>query len=569
MRCSRAVFGAFVAALLAATSAAAEPVDEQTRARARTLGEEGLVLYDQGLYIDALDRFERAGDLLKAPTLDLNAARCLAKMGRLVEASERYLDVTRMTVDEKASAVLKAAVVAAAKEREAVLARIATIEIVIEGPGAAGASVRIDGRPVPKAVIGVKTPIDPGIHRIDARGSSGTEAIGRVNLTEKQSVRLVLTLHGAEKSTAAPSSSSSGGGQRAPAPGAVGLNLGGDTAEPRAPTAASKRGGVDEQTRATARTIGEEGLKFYDAGDYFNALDRFERADALIHAPTLGLMAARSLVQLRRLVEASDRYQDVSRSKLDAKASDAFKDAIVTAAKEREVLLPRLPIIDVSVEGPGAADVTELQIDGRTVSPQLLGVRRPISAKLPLDPGDHRLEARLREKHAYERISLTEGGSARVVLRLGTSIDRLETTRAADATAASAQTEPDAWSVSPDAQRQRTAQQVAGWVGLGLGVAGVVTGAVAGGVAIGQRSALDDQCDPNARLCPRSLRDDVGRYNTLRYLSTAGFIAGGVGIAAGTVLLVTAPRASTRPASSGLTLTPFVGVASAGIRGAF
>lgn len=564
MRCSRAVFGAFVAALLAATGAAAEPADEQARARARTLGEEGLALFDQGLYIDALDRFERAGDLLKAPTLDLMAARCLAKMGRLVEASERYLDVTRMTVDEKASSVLKAAVVAAGKEREAALARIATIEIVIEGPGAAGASVRIDGRPVPQAVIGVKTPIDPGIHRIDARGSNGTEAIGRVNLTEKQSVRLVLTLHGAEKSTAAPSTSF---GQRAPAPGAVGLNLGGDAAEPRAPTA-SKRGGVDEQTRATARTIGEEGLKFYDAGDYFNALDRFERADALIHAPTLGLMAARSLVQLRRLVEGSDRYQDVSRIKLDAKASDAFKDAIVTAAKEREVLLPRLPIIDVSVEGPGAADVTELQIDGRTVSPQLLGVRRPISAKLPLDPGDHRLEAKLREKHAYERISLTEGGSARVVLRLGTTIDRLETARAADPTA-SAQAEPDAWSVSPDSQRQRTAQQVAGWVGIGLGVAGVVTGAVAGGVAIGQRSALDARCDPDTRLCPRSLRDDVGQYNTLRYLSTAGFIAGGVGIAAGTVLLVTAPRASTRRVSEGLTLTPFVGLASAGVRGAF
>src|SRR5262249_13535117 len=141
MRCSRAVFGALVAAFLATTGAAASPAEDQSRAIARILGEEGLAYYDQGMYIDALQRFERASELHKAPTLDLWAARCLAKMGRLVEASERYLDVTRLTVDEKASAVLKEAVVAAAKERAALLSRIASIEIVLEGPGASTASV--------------------------------------------------------------------------------------------------------------------------------------------------------------------------------------------------------------------------------------------------------------------------------------------------------------------------------------------------------------------------------------------------------------------------------------------
>ena len=112
--------------------------------------------------------------------------------------------------------------------------------------------------------------------------------------------------------------------------------------------------------------------------------------------------------------------------KLDAKASDAFREAVVTAGKEREALLPRLPIVDVSVEGPDAARVTQLKIDGRTVSPQLLGVMRPISAKLPLDPGDHRLEASLGDRQAYERISIAEGGIAKVVLRLGTIVDKLE-----------------------------------------------------------------------------------------------------------------------------------------------
>src|SRR5262249_5440698 len=100
MRCSRAVLGAFLVVLLAAPQALGDEsaVDDQTRAKARTIGEEGLALYDQGRYIEALDRFQSASALVKAPTLDLMAARCLTKMGRLVEASERYLDVTRMTV---------------------------------------------------------------------------------------------------------------------------------------------------------------------------------------------------------------------------------------------------------------------------------------------------------------------------------------------------------------------------------------------------------------------------------------------------------------------------------------
>src|SRR5262249_33839164 len=228
-------------------------------------------------------------------------------------------------------------------------------------------------------------------------------------------------LHAAEKVAPPTPTASGAGGPQSSAPTAVGLSLGGDKT-----TGPAKPGAIDQTTRAAARVIGEEGLKFYDAGDYYSALDRFDRSDKLVHAPTLGLMAARSLVQLKRLVEASDRYQDVSQMKLEGNASEAFREAVVTAGKERQALLPRLPIVDVSVEGPDAARVTQLKIDGRTVSPQLLGVMRPISAKLPIDPGDHRLEASLGERQAYERISIAEGGSAKVVLQLGTVVDKLE-----------------------------------------------------------------------------------------------------------------------------------------------
>jgi tetratricopeptide (TPR) repeat protein len=296
MRRSRAVLPAFLLALLTAPVALAQPASEDARAKARVIGEEGLSFYDQGMFIDALDRFERADALLKAPTLGLMAARALEKLGRLVEASERYLAVTRLNLDAKASDVWKQAVVTAGKEREALLPKIPTIEIALEGQGAEGASVRIDGRPVPRAIIGIKTPIDPGVHRIEARGT-GTAAAERVSLSEGQASRIVLTLKPAAAGSV-PDAAAPSGDRPAGVVSGTGVASGTATAGPSAETpsamglGSSKDGALDDQTRAAARAIGEEGLSLYDQGKYVDALDRFERADDLIKAPTLGLMAA-------------------------------------------------------------------------------------------------------------------------------------------------------------------------------------------------------------------------------------------------------------------------------------
>ena len=206
MRSYRALFSVLAAALLATSSAAAQPVSsDEARDQARAIGQEGLSYYDQGMYVDALERFERADAIIHAPTLGLMAARSLEKLGRFVEASERYLAVTRMEVDPKASAVWKQSLVDAAKEREALQPRLASVEIVVEGEGSSGAAVKIDGRALPQALIGAKTPIDPGVHRIEARGS-GTYAFDRVTVTESSNARVVLTLKPSKKGASADTS---------------------------------------------------------------------------------------------------------------------------------------------------------------------------------------------------------------------------------------------------------------------------------------------------------------------------------------------------------------------------
>src|SRR5688572_22104076 len=58
--------------------------------------------------------------------------------------------------------------------------------------------------------------------------------------------------------------------------------------------------------RGAARELGKQAIEAYNARDYPKALDLFRRAHALVKLSTTGLYTARTLVALKRLVEASE-----------------------------------------------------------------------------------------------------------------------------------------------------------------------------------------------------------------------------------------------------------------------
>jgi hypothetical protein len=72
--------------------------------------------------------------------------------------------------------------------------------------------------------------------------------------------------------------------------------------------------------RATARSLAGEGYQALQAKDYAAAVDRFSRADSLVHAPTLMIDWARSLVGLGKFVEAQERYEQIVREGVDSKS---------------------------------------------------------------------------------------------------------------------------------------------------------------------------------------------------------------------------------------------------------
>src|SRR5437588_12353779 len=65
--------------------------------------------------------------------------------------------------------------------------------------------------------------------------------------------------------------------------------------------------------RATARTLAQEGQQALESKNFAVAIDKFGRADTLVHAPTLLLGLARAQVGLGKLVEAQESYNRIIR----------------------------------------------------------------------------------------------------------------------------------------------------------------------------------------------------------------------------------------------------------------
>lgn len=299
---------------------------------------------------------------------------------------------------------------------------------------------------------------------------------------------------------------------------------------------------VSDETRNSARELGRDGVRAFETGNYERAALLLRRAYELVPAPTLALYEARSLAKLGRLVESVERYEVAQRTPLDAAASQAFKDAVREAEQEGEATLARVPRLKLSVRGAGAdSPALELRIDGKPYPKQLLDVDRTV------DPGDHVLLAEVPGvSHAEEKVFFDERRSYVVTLKL------------VPATAKGRE------SPEPAATPAGSSQRTWGWVGLGVGGAGLGFGAVAGWIASGKKSDLDEQCA--GQSCPPSAHDEYDSFRTWNTLSIVGYGTGLVGAGVGAVLLLTA---KSEPDTQRSAFVPWVGPASAGVSGRF
>ena len=166
---------------------------DMERAAARNAANAGRDAYENGRYEEAIESLTRAEKILHAPTHLLYMARSQAKLGKLVAARENYLKITHEVLPSNASKAFVEAQSAAQTERQALETRLPWVTITVQGPGASEATVKVDGEVLPASMIGVRLPIDPGEHQLQAVAASAQSAPTKLVLAEGANENVVLT----------------------------------------------------------------------------------------------------------------------------------------------------------------------------------------------------------------------------------------------------------------------------------------------------------------------------------------------------------------------------------------
>ena len=324
---------------------------------------------------------------------------------------------------------------------------------------------------------------------------------------------------------------------------------------------------TDDSAKGAARELATEAKRDFDAGRFEEAGRKFQRAYEVAKVPTLAVWVARSLAKRGQLVAASELYrQALHLTASDLWVGNAQQQAQADAAKELGELQPRIPRLRVRVEGAAANEV-DVTIDDGKIASALLGI------EIPADPGRRHIVGKRGAETVEQMIELGEGEHKEAVLKFTAGPAALASASAASAAGAAVDAEgrqegslTAATAASLEVESGASAggaQRTWGWVAVGVGVAGLLAGAVTGILVLAD-SGLRSDC-PNGTCNPAKVGSSkVSTYNLMRYTSTTGFIVGAVGAAVGVTLLLWTPKRESEPR-----VGFWLGPGSAGVNGAF
>jgi len=290
----------------------------------------------------------------------------------------------------------------------------------------------------------------------------------------------------------------------------------------------------NEADRATARALALEGHTALTNKDYATAADRFGRADALVHAPTLVVDWARALQGLGRFVEAHEKYELVLREGVDSTSPKSWLHALEDAKKELDTLKPRLAWVTVILKDPPDATV---RIDGVLVPPAAVGVKRAA------DPGFPKVSVAALGYESFEQ-TVTVGPGEEKSLEV--------TLKKLPEVAAPVTTSDPAYRPRQKSETRR----VVSYVLLAAGGAALAGGGVFAALAIHKRSQLASEC--TGGLCRSSSQPKIDTYHLYGTISATALGVGVAAVGTGLVLLLTEPKAE-ESARAGVRVHPLLG----------
>jgi len=328
-----------------------------------------------------------------------------------------------------------------------------------------------------------------------------------------------------------------------------------------------------ESDKEAVRTLSNQAVEDFERSRFEEARSKFLSAYEIAKVPRLAVWAARADTKLGHWVAAYELYREAaSLQPSDLWKGEAQQQAQKDAQHELNDLVPRIPRLTIVLEGAQPVSVA-VSVDDVLVPGALMGVERMI------DPGKHSIVGKRGADVVTESVQVAALEKKRVVLKFAnvpgaavaanTSVNTQNSSKDAPSNGISvvaAQAHPTTNNASSSGVPRSThsgPQQTAGWVSLGVGAAGLALGTVTGIYLAAKDGSLESQCGSH-NTCDASLQSEINTFNTMRTLSSLGFIVGGIGAATGVTLLLTNPKQGSKP-----NVALFLGPQMASVTGKF
>jgi hypothetical protein len=270
-----------------------------------------------------------------------------------------------------------------------------------------------------------------------------------------------------------------------------------------------------------AESLFDEGLQDMRAGRYDAGCPRLAESYRLDPLPGALFTLADCEAAWGKIATALEHYQTFIQTltTLPAARRDRFSERRGIALAKMAALAGVVPELTVDV-GPGVPAGIVVKRNGVVVDRAAYGVGRKV------DPGDYVVTAELEGRAVWERgVHLAERDRARVEVPAVTG----------DAAPGERHAIQGSVAATPPSSRPT-------WVTIAAiaGGAGLVTGIVAGSVALADKSTIDSECPDH--VCSTTGRGAVSSAQSAALVSTIGFAVGLVGGATAGVLWLTSPH---------------------------
>jgi len=312
---------------------------------------------------------------------------------------------------------------------------------------------------------------------------------------------------------------------------------------------------AQEQSDVAATALFDQGRKLMQQGKYADACPKLAESERLAPSGGTLLNLADCYEHTGQTASAWAAWKDAAARANAAGKSDVEKRALARAA----ALEPNLAKLAISVDAASDVPGLEVKRDGVKVGHAEFGV------PIPVDPGTHEIDATAPNKQPFSGKVDVAPKQANATL----SVTLVDAPQAAPTPAPAPATAPVPTPATPTASPATPEQPASTWSGQktaalvvgGVGLVGIGVGSAFGLIA----KSKNDQALQNCRtstLCTQqglNLTDDAKSAATV---STIAFVAGGVALAGGIVLWLTAP--SSTPSTTGLRFVPLVGTSLGG-----